>query len=464
MKLHVIQKKIIADTLTPVSVYLRVRDQYPMSCLLESSDYHGQENSYSFVAFNPIASFKANQNTIHISKLDAEQKLRINQPEDVLRELKQFAHSFEVNQALDGKLSAGLFGFIGYDAVRYFEDIEIHADKTENKIPDVQYFFYQYVIAINHFNNEAFIIGYAPEGQQLNLNTIVDLLASPNYGTYQFKLQGEMQSNLNDFQYKELVNEAKNHCQRGDVFQLVLSRKFDQAYTGDDFNVYRALRSVNPSPYLFYFDFGGYRIFGSSPESQLIVSDKKAMINPIAGTFKRTGNDEEDTQHALALKEDEKENAEHTMLVDLARNDLSRFGRKVKIERLKEVQFYSHVIHLVSQVSAELKEGAQTLDVVAATFPAGTLSGAPKVKAMELIERYEEDNRQHYGGCIGFMDLRGNFNHAIIIRSFLSKNNVLSLQAGAGIVASSTPESETQEVYNKLGALRKALQIAEELH
>jgi anthranilate synthase component 1 len=464
MKLQAEQKKILADTLTPVSVYLRVRDQFPNSCLLESSDYHGQENSYSFIAFDPIASFSVHNDEIIIERSGEEQKEAVTDVKQVLPALKSFVSSFEISNEPKDKLGAGLFGFTGYDAVRFFESVEIDTTKSADKIPDLHYFFYRYVIAINHFNNEAHIIGYKAEGEQLDLNRIADLINAPNHGTYHFDLDGAMTSNLTDEQFGELVGAAKKHCQRGDVFQLVLSRKFEQAFTGDDFNVYRALRSVNPSPYLFYFDFGDYRIFGSSPESQLVVQNGRAAINPIAGTFKRTGHDEEDAQKALLLKEDKKENAEHTMLVDLARNDLSRFGTNVTIDRLKEVQFYSHVIHLVSQVSGDLKPDADTLDVVASTFPAGTLSGAPKVKAMELIERYEQDNRQQYGGCIGFLDFKGNFNHAIIIRSFLSKNNKLAYQAGAGIVSDSTEISETNEVYNKLGALNKALALAQELN
>lgn len=275
--------------------------------------------------------------------------------------------------------------------------------------------------------------------------------------------KGEKSSNLTDAEFLEFVEQGKQHCFRGDVFQLVLSRRFSQSFQGDDFNVYRTLRSINPSPYLFYFDYGDFKIFGSSPEAQLVVQDGKAEIHPIAGTFKRTGNDEEDAAAALELSKDPKENSEHVMLVDLARNDLSRNGSEVVVEKNREIQFYSHVIHLVSKVSCKMKAAAKTFRVVADTFPAGTLSGAPKHKALQLIDRYEKTKRNFYGGAIGYLDFDGNFNHAIIIRSFLSQHNQLHYQAGAGIVADSVPENELQEVYNKLGALDKALSLAEKV-
>ena len=288
-------------------------------------------------------------------------------------------------------------------------------------------------------------------------------ISAQTHATFNFNCIDKPKSNLTDDDYKKMVNQAKAHCQRGDVFQLVLSRRFQQKFNGDEFNVYRALRSVNPSPYLFYFDYGDFKIFGSSPEAQLVVQNNKAEIHPIAGTFKRTGNDQKDADSALKLSKDPKENAEHVMLVDLARNDLSRNGSNVKVETYKEIQYFSHVIHLVSKVTAQLKANSSSLQVAADTFPAGTLSGAPKPKALELIEKYENLNRNTYGGAIGVIDFKGNYNHAIIIRSFLSKNHELFYQAGAGIVADSTPENELQEVFNKLGALNKALKFAETL-
>ena len=249
------------------------------------------------------------------------------------------------------------------------------------------------------------------------------------------------------------------------MFQIVLSRRFIQRYEGDDFRLYRALRSINPSPYLFYFDFGSFRIFGSSPETHCRIEGGKAYIDPIAGTAKRTGDSEADRKAAEYLRNDPKENAEHVMLVDLARNDLSRNCHNVKVDFYKDLQYYSHVVHLVSRVSGELDmagtgDGADTVKTFLDTFPAGTLSGAPKVRAMQLIAEYEPHRRGPYGGCIGYIGLNGSLNQAITIRTFVSRNGELTFQAGGGIVAKSDVEYELQEVNNKLAALRKAITMA----
>ena len=454
-------KKILADTITPVSVYLKIRDKFANSLLLESSDYHANDNSFSYICCNPIASIKIVNETIFKTFPDGTlNAIAIDVNSNIPKIIEEFASQFQsVNN--DFKfINNGLFGYISYDAVRYFENIEINKKDNDLQIPDIYYAVYQNIIAINHFKNEAFIFCHSIT-ENNNIETIENLLQNKSFASYSFSKTGEKNSNLTDFEFIDNVKLAKKHCFRGDVFQLVLSRSFSQGFKGDEFNVYRALRSINPSPYLFYFDYGDFKIMGSSPEAQLIVKDRKAEIHPIAGTFRRTGNDEKDATLAKNLSEDEKENAEHIMLVDLARNDLSRNGHQVNVEKYREVQFFSHVIHLVSKVTGLLHEKATTMQVVADTFPAGTLSGAPKHKAMQLIEKYEKTNRNFYGGAIGFMDFNGNFNHAIMIRTFLSKNHKLHYQAGAGIVSDSIEENEMQEVYNKLAALDKALEIAE---
>ncbi len=462
-KLKTHYKKILADTITPVSVYLKIRDKFPNSILLESSDYRANDNTFSYICCNPIASITIENEQIVEQFPDGEKiELPITKTTDVAAVIHDFAQKFEVTQKDFKFINNGLFGYIAYDAVRYFEEIEIRKKQDSIPIPDVYYAVYQNIIAINHFKNEAYIFAHCYD-QESNIEYIEQLLNARNFASYNFKKQGDPSTNIEDQEYKEHVKLAKEHCHRGDVFQLVLSRRFSQAFKGDDFNVYRALRSINPSPYLFYFDYGDFKIFGSSPEAQLIVKDGKAEIHPIAGTFKRTGNDEEDAILAKQLSEDAKENSEHVMLVDLARNDLSRNGNMVKVENYREVQYFSHVIHLVSKVTGQKKKDIPTLKVVADTFPAGTLSGAPKHRAMQLIETYEPTNRGYYGGAIGFMDFQGNFNHAIMIRTFLSKDHSLYYQAGAGLVAASEPENELQETYNKLGALTKALEIAEDL-
>ncbi|WP_445382733.1 anthranilate synthase component I family protein [Robiginitalea sp. IMCC43444] len=454
-------KKILADTITPVSVYLKIRDQFPGSLLLESSDYHANDNSFSYICCNPIASISVQNEEIHRQFPDGKKEINaITETTDVAMEIHRFAGMFKAEKNDFKFINNGLFGYMSYDAVRYFEDIDIRKKENSSHIPDIYYAVYQNIIAINHFKNEAYLFSHA-FGDGNNIAELEQILSIQTFASYTFKKDGEQLSNLTDAEFLEQVARAKKHCARGDVFQLVLSRRFEQGFKGDEFNVYRALRSINPSPYLFYFDYGNFKIFGSSPEAQLVVKAGKAEIHPIAGTFRRTGNDEEDAKLARELAADEKENAEHVMLVDLARNDLSRNGNTVKVETYREVQYFSHVIHLVSKVSGQKKADIPTMKIVADTFPAGTLSGAPKHMAMQLIEKYEKTSRNYYGGAIGFMAFDGDFNHAIMIRTFLSKDHRLFYQAGAGLVAASDPDAELQETYNKLGALNKALEIAE---
>ncbi len=461
--LQTFYKKILADTLTPVSVYLKIRDRFPGSILLESSDYHANDNSFSYICCNPIASIRVQEGVIHTKYPDgSSRQTRIGPDTELTEEIQAFAGKFEVENHGFKFINNGLFGYMAYDAVRYFETVDIAPKPDSPKIPDLYYAVYQNIIAIDHFKNEAYLFAHSFDGTN-SVEAIEQVLSVQTFSTYRFRREGARQSNLEDGQYIELVKQAKKHCARGDVFQLVLSRRFTQAFKGDEFNVYRALRSINPSPYLFYFDYGDFKIFGSSPEAQLVVKGGKAEIHPIAGTFRRTGNDEEDAELARKLATDPKENSEHVMLVDLARNDLSRNGHTVAVETYREVQYFSHVIHLVSKVTGQIKEEIPTMKVVADTFPAGTLSGAPKHRAMQLIEAYEKTARGYYGGAIGFMAFDGDFNHAIMIRTFLSKDHQLYYQAGAGLVADSDPEAELQETYNKLGALSRALEIAESL-
>ncbi|WNH07811.1 anthranilate synthase component I family protein [Thalassobellus suaedae] len=463
--LYTHHKKILTDTITPVSVYYKIRDKYPNSILLESGDYHRSHKNFSYICFNPIATIKIENEVISQTFPDGSSTtLNITEDVNVANEIHKFTKKFDVNCDENFKfINNGIFGYTAYDAVRYFEDVEISKKDDSVIIPDVYYAVYKNIIAINHFKNEAYIFAHCYEDTENNIHDIDKLINIQNFASYNFNSKGAINSNLTDDEFRVQVELARKHCQRGDVFQLVLSRRFSQEFTGDDFNVYRALRSVNPSPYLFYFDYGDFKIFGSSPEAQLIVDDGLAEIHPIAGTFKRTGDDHKDEILAEKLKNDDKENAEHVMLVDLARNDLSRHGSQVKVVTYREVQFFSHVIHLVSKVTGQKHKETSTMQVVADTFPAGTLSGAPKHRAMQLIEQYEKTSRGYYGGAIGFMDFDGNFNHAIMIRTFLSKNHKLNWQAGAGMVSKSNQENELQEVYNKLGALTKAIKVAEDI-
>ena len=458
-------KTLLADTLTPVNIYLKLRDVFAGSLLLESSDYHGHENSLSFICCDPIASIMVKDNTIEMVYPDGKKEsLKISSPKLVLQHLESFTNSFESTSPASKYPYAGLFGYMTYDSVRFFEDVVISS--KEQQIPELLYKIYRYVIVIDHFSNELILFEnslVSDSTSAIGLEKLEKIIFSNRFATFSFKSVGEEKSNLTDQEYIEMVEGGIRHCQRGDVFQIVLSRRFESRFEGDEFNVYRALRSINPSPYLFYFDYGTFKIFGSSPEAQIQIRNNKASIYPIAGTFKRTGNDQEDAALADKLSRDEKENAEHVMLVDLARNDLSRNADHVEVEVFKEIQYYSHVIHLVSKVSGSLREGASSIQLAADTFPAGTLSGAPKPMAMKLINQYENTNRGFYGGAIGFIGFRGEVNMAIMIRTFLSKGNKLTFQAGAGIVAKSTPKNELQEVNNKVEALRRAIKMATQI-
>ncbi len=486
-------KTILADLYTPVGVYLRLRDLYPQSALMESSDYHDQSNSHSFIGINPIASVAVSHGIA-----------RINYPDGgtVHHSIEQGFGTAEAIHALidsihvegDQAQYVGLFGYTSFNAVRYFEHIAVK-DETQDKndAPDILYILYKVVIVFDHHSNQLTVVGLSEDNcgnttngkpsncgstangepsatEQSMLDDVFKAMNRSNVKTYDFHPVGDVRSTLTDDEHKANIRKGIQHCLRGDVFQIVLSRRFIQKYEGDDFKLYRALRSINPSPYLFYFDFGGFRIFGSSPETHCrIVSEggtsgsMRAYIDPIAGTTKRTGDAESDRQGAEFLRNDPKENAEHVMLVDLARNDLSRNCHGVKVDYYKDIQYYSHVIHLVSRVSGMLDKGADPIKAFIDTFPAGTLSGAPKVRAMQLISEYEPHNRGAYGGCIGFIGLDGSLNQAITIRTFVSRNGELWFQAGGGIVAKSNEEYELQEVNNKLGALRRAILMTENM-
>ncbi len=456
-------RKVAGDLLTPVTAYLNVRDLYSQSVLMESSDYHGVENSKSFIAINPIATVSIAHGVGTMLFPDGTTlEHAISADYDAARLINEFLGHFSIEG--DGSNYCGLYGFTTFNAVRYFENINIKDEtQKENDAADMQYALFKSIAVFDHYSNELTLIELLGEGEKDSLDKFEHSLGSHTFRTFGFRAVGDCTSTLTDDEHRENIRRGIAHCKRGDVFQIVLSRRFKQSFTGDDFQLYRALRSINPSPYLFYFDFGGFRIFGSSPETHCRIQGRQAYIDPIAGTTKRTGNAEQDRENALYLKNDPKENAEHVMLVDLARNDLSRNCHNVHIDFYKDMQYYSHVIHLVSRVSGTLDEGADPVRAFIDTFPAGTLSGAPKVRAMQLISEYEPHNRGAYGGCIGFIGFNGDLNQAITIRTFVSRNGELWFQAGGGIVAKSDVEYELQEVNNKLGALRKAIQMAEKL-
>ena len=460
-------KTILADLYTPVGVYMRLRDIYPQSALMESSDYHDSNNSRSFIGIGPLASVAIGHGKATIAFPDGTtESHEVNKTYQSDKAIHALIDCIKVEG--DHSNVCGLYGYTSFNAVRYFEDIAVKDEtQAKNDAPDMLYILYRIVIVFDHFNNQLTVVSLTPSDQPQNgeadLDNIMRAMNKANVKAYDFHPVGDVKSTLTDEEHKANIRKGIQHCLRGDVFQIVLSRRFIQQYEGDDFKLYRALRSINPSPYLFYFDFGGFRIFGSSPETHCRIEGDKAYIDPIAGTTKRTGDTEADRQGAEYLRNDPKENAEHVMLVDLARNDLSRNCHDVKVDFYKDLQYYSHVIHLVSRVSGQLDEGADPIKAFIDTFPAGTLSGAPKVRAMQLISEYEPHNRGAYGGCIGYIGLDGSLNQAITIRTFVSRNGELWFQAGGGIVAKSNEEYELQEVNNKLGALRRAILMAEKM-
>lgn len=474
--IHTVCKKMLADVYTPVGIYLRLRDRFRDTVLLESTDHHAAENSWSFIGVQAIGGIEVKDHQTLEYKYPGQPPVKevIRDKKSIAATVNTYLHRYETSGDKTISAAQSLFGYTAYDATGFFEDIATSSSATPGREPVpapgweaggevLRYRLYQYVIAINHFKDELYICENEIAGLESEGTVVESLIRSRNVPEYPFAIHGEETSNMNNEDYMSMVEKGKAACQRGDVFQIVLSRRFRQGFTGDEFNVYRALRSINPSPYLFYFDYGDYRLFGSSPESQLVIQNGKAIVHPIAGTFKRTGDDAQDEALAEKLLIDPKENAEHVMLVDLARNDLSRHAGNVTVSSYRKVHYYSHVIHLVSEVTGLTAANTNAYDVFADTFPAGTLSGAPKVKAMQLINQWEPTPRGYYGGAIGLMGLDGSFNHAIMIRTFLSRNNALHYQAGAGITVNSVAENELGEVTNKLGALKKAIALAEEI-
>jgi anthranilate synthase component 1 len=457
-------KKMLADVYTPVGIYLRLRDRFRDTILLESADHHAAENSYSFICINAVGGIEVENQEVVEKKFPGQKAerevIKGNELKDLLWNYMQ-SFKLESDDPKAAKFAQGLYGYFTFDAVQFFETIKfsVNGDRS-NQIPLARYRLYQYVIALNHHKDELILCENKIEGIESEIAVVESLISSKDVPVYPFSISSKESSNLSDNEYREMVEKGIKSCYRGDVFQIVLSRRFQQSFIGDEFNVYRALRHINPSPYLFFFDYGDYKLMGSSPEAQLIIRNGKAIVHPIAGTFRRTGEDLVDQQRADELVKDPKENAEHVMLVDLARNDLSTICTNVQVSQYRQVQYYSHVIHLVSEVVGDVHEGTNPFEILFKTFPAGTLSGAPKYRAMQLIDGLEPTGRSFYGGAIGFVGFDGSCNHAIMIRTLLSKDNTLFLQAGAGVVAASKPESELQEVNNKLNALKSAMVMA----
>lgn len=460
MKIKTHYKKLLSDLTSPVSMFLKLRENYAEVLLLESSDYNSKENSLSFICFDSLATLEIKKHVVIKNDFTAHSSTQ-TALKSVVKEVATFLDECKVDAPKEIQPYLGLFGYTSFDSVKYFDTLVLDDQKPSYDVPDIRYDLFRNIIVFDHFYGQMYVIENTPDGEESRMEKLMTLINRQDHQTFTFSMTGNEEKNMSDEDFMSNVTHSKSFCQKGDVFQIVPSMRFQQAFKGDEFNVYRTLRSVNPSPYLFYFDYGSFKIFGSSPEAQMVIKDRVAEIHPIAGTFKRTGNVEQDIASAKALSEDPKENAEHTMLVDLARNDLSKNTTHVHVEKYKEVQYFSHVIHLTSVVKGTLKEGIHPYQIFADTFPAGTLSGAPKFRALELIDDMEPTARGFYGGGLGMLGFNGDINHAIMIRSFLSYEGKLHFQAGAGIVIDSVEEKELQEVNNKLAALKKALEMAE---
>lgn len=456
-----IQKKFLADNITPIEFYSKIRNYFPNTLLLEYYNYKINKNNYSIICINPISEIIIDSNKVKIFYPNENYEFfSINKKIKIYILIDNFLKKFRsINFTT---IYSGLYGYISYESVQYFEKIKFNNYIKDNyRVPQIRFNFYSNLIIFHNIYNKFSIIEHKFPGKtRIKINKLLNLIHKKKFIYFSFNIIENLSSNLTDFEYKKMVNLGKKSCLKGEIFQIVLSRQFQQKFIGDEFNVYRILRYINPSPYLFYFDYSNYKLFGSSPESQLIIKNKKAYIYPIAGTIKRSGNNKKDKKLAKYLIKDAKENSEHVMLVDLARNDLSKNSLKVKVEKYKKIKYFSHVLHMVSKVSGKLKKNIYPIKIFIDTFPAGTLSGAPKYRAMELIDKIENQHRGLYGGSIGFLGLNGNINTAIIIRSFVSKNNILFFQAGGGVVYKSKKENELQEINNKLMALNKAIKSA----
>ena len=457
-------KRVMGDLHTPVSLYLKIRDAFPQSALLESSDYNSNKNSKSFIGLQPIANIDINRGEcIEVLPDNSRVVNSLSDTHTISDAVSSYISKFDISG--DNAELCGLFGYTTFNCVKYTDNIHIKESKEDrNDAPDMRYILYKYLMIFDHQNDDLLLVELLSDEEESSLHKVESLINARNFASYNFYKEGEEWSTITDEDFKENVRQGIKNCNDGTVSQIVLSRRFVQQFTGDDFKVYRALRTINPSPYLFYFDFGGFRIFGSSPETHCQIRGETISIDPIAGTARRTGNAKEDMEIAERLKLDPKENNEHMMLVDLAQADLSLNAHNVKLDFLRQVQFYSHVIHLVSRVSATLDKGTNKIKAFFDTFPAGTVSGAPRSKAMQLISDIEIHNRGAYGGCIGFIGFNGDISQAITIRTFVSRNNHLWYQAGAGVVSQSTDEGELQEVNNKLNALKKAINMAAQIH
>ncbi|MCE1188595.1 MAG: anthranilate synthase component I family protein [Ignavibacteria bacterium] len=462
---------ITADMVTPVLAYIKIREKGKASFLYESVEGNAQMARFSFIARDPEVLFFSNGLNLRICTAEKDEALE----GDLFRCLRDVLQKYHPAPCPDlPDFSGGIVGYIGYENICTIEPTVTKAEKSLGGYDSILG-LYKSIVAFDHYRHQIILInnvfieeGTDPEvaydNAQLKIQELKKLLRNGTSYQESFAISGEISNSVNDSDFFDMVEKAKRHIIEGDIFQIVLSKRFSSSYKGDIFNVYRALRIINPSPYMYCLEYPGeFTIIGTSPEDLVKVKNGKAQLLPIAGTRARGKSEEQDLALETNLLADEKELAEHTMLVDLGRNDLGRVCQygTVKVTELMKIQRYSHVMHIVSKVEGVLRADKDLIDTFRSCFPAGTVTGAPKIRAMQLIREFEGFQRNVYAGAVGYFDFSGNMDFCIAIRTLFANKDMLHWQAGAGIVADSQPNLELKEIHNKAAAMVQALQYAE---
>jgi anthranilate synthase component 1 len=469
-----IYETITADLLTPVLAYLRIRKKGDFSFLLESVEGIGRLARYSFIGHSPSSTIISNKKKVVISKQTNSEEVKTKLLDYLSSQVDSFNHP-KIDDLPD--FTGGIVGYLGFEVISEIENSIIFNNKKDDEFPEAMLGLFDSIIAFDHYKHRIILITnvFVNEESKLDdlylkakkkIGDLKVLIQQPVELPETFQLTDKVNDQINKLRFHEKIEKIKSNIYAGDVFQLVLSERFSSNYKGDLVNLYRALRIINPSPYMYVFEFNeNLTIIGTSPEDLLKVQNNKATILPIAGTRRRGKSKEEDLELERELLADTKEVAEHTMLVDLARNDLGRVCKHntVKVTEMMNVHRFSHVMHIVSRVEGELKEDKNCIDALKASFPAGTVSGAPKIRAVQLIDEYEEIGRGPYAGSVGYIDFKGNLDMCIAIRTLFADSKKIYWQAGAGIVADSKAELELKEIKNKSAVLENALKYARDI-
>ncbi|MBN2417939.1 MAG: anthranilate synthase component I [Deltaproteobacteria bacterium] len=467
-----VYQELLADIETPVSTYLKVRDS-SFSYLLESADGGSRWGRYSFIGYKPFISILYRDNSVEIYKEGSKEIIKdVNNPFDILKETSK-----KYTPVMAGDLppfQGGLVGYVNYDLIRKWERLPA-IEPLEGKQPESAFTATKNLIVFDHLTHMMKVISFAhiEEGSDLRecytracheVDKTIEELKGPIHDSDTGVAISDLKSNFEKEDFKEAVKKAKEYIVAGDVIQVVLSQQFTGEVHGEDFQIYRQLRSINPSPYMFYLNFGEVKFIGASPEILVRLTDGKIELRPIAGTRPRGATDEEDMALEKDLMADPKERAEHIMLVDLGRNDAGKVAApgSVSVPRLMEIERYSHVMHIVSRVEGVLRDDRDCFDLFMSSFPAGTVSGAPKIRAMEIISELEPGQRGPYAGAVGYFGFNGNMDFCITIRTITISSNRISIQAGAGIVADSDPEEEYRETIRKASATFNAIERVKE--